>query len=349
VLDRGSCGSTLTEGPAPTAGSAAPWTGPAHLPGRSPAVRTVGYVFAVEPVLVITNAEAGTADAQRLEPALEILRAEASVEVAATSNPGELDGVLHRAGSRRIVVAGGDGSLHAVIAALHRRNELGGRVLGLLPLGTGNDFARSSGIPLDIEEAARLVASGDVRPVDLLVDELGRVVVNNVHVGAGAQASRRATRWKDRLGRVGYGRVNLGKLGYPIGAALAAVKPPFLRLRVEVDGSVVNDLDRPVLMVAVGNGSSVGGGARITPDADPEDRRVDVMISRAIGPLARFGYAARLGRGRHHERDDVVYLRGASVSVSGEEFYASADGEVYGPERSRTWTLRPAAYSMALP
>ena len=75
---------------------------------------------------------------------------------AATSQPGELDSVLHRAGSRRIVVAGGDGSMHAVIAALYRRHDLKAPCIGLLPLGTGNDFARGIGIPLDIEEAARL-------------------------------------------------------------------------------------------------------------------------------------------------------------------------------------------------
>ena len=133
-----------------------------------------GSVPPVDPLLVITNSGAGTADQEALDLALAILRDGASVEVAATSNPGELDGVLHRAGSRRIVVAGGDGSLHAVVSALHRRNELTGKVLGLLPLGTGNDFARSAGIPLDVEGAARLVLDGEVRPVDLIVDETRR-------------------------------------------------------------------------------------------------------------------------------------------------------------------------------
>jgi diacylglycerol kinase family enzyme len=51
----------------------------------------------------------------------------------------------------------------------------------------------------------------------------------------------------------------------------------------------------------------------------------------------------------HHERDDVVYLRGRTVSVGGARFYCSADGEVYGPERHRTWRVEPAAYSMVLP
>ncbi|MEZ5193492.1 MAG: diacylglycerol kinase family protein [Nocardioides sp.] len=85
----------------------------------------------MDPLLVIANAAAGSTDADRLERGLAVLRARASVEVAETGNPGELDGVLHRAGSRRIVVAGGDGSLHAVVAALHRRNDLHGAVLAL--------------------------------------------------------------------------------------------------------------------------------------------------------------------------------------------------------------------------
>lgn len=298
---------------------------------------------------MIRNADAGTADEANLERALAVLRAGTSVEVAATSDPGELNGVLHRAASRRIVVAGGDGSLHAVVAALHRRHELSERVLGLLPLGTGNDFARGQGIPLDPEDAARVLLEGEVRPVDLLVDEVGEVVVNGVHLGAGAEASRHGAVWKQRLGSLGVGRLNLGRLGYPIGAAIAALDPPSLRLRVEVDGEVMVDLDRRVLMVAVGNAPSVGGGTELTPGADPGDGLLDVLVSLATDPLDRLGYAAGVALGRHAERDDVLTARGLSVTVAGEEFWCSADGELYGPERMRTWHLEPAAYRMVLP
>ena len=303
----------------------------------------------MDPLLVITNSDAGTADDEALANALEILRERASVEVQATSKPGELDGVLQRAGSRRIVVAGGDGSLHAVISALYRRHDLEHAVVGLLPMGTGNDFARSLGLPLDPEEAALVIASGEVRRMDLIVDELGEVVVNNVHVGAGAQASRRGARWKDRLGSIGVGRVNLGKLGYPIGAALSAFQPPSVHMHVELDGKIVTDVDRPVLMVAVGNGAHVGGGTELTPEADPEDGKVDVMISHAIGPTAKLGYALHLRRGEHHRRDDVQYLRGSQVTISGDAFWISADGEISGPERQRSWHVEPAAYSFILP
>ena len=298
----------------------------------------------VDPLLVIANSEAGTAEKEALEAAVGVLRAHADVEVCETGNPGELDSVLHRAGSRTIVVAGGDGSLHAVVAALYRRHELAERTLALLPMGTGNDFARTLGIPLDAEEAAAALVGGAHRKMDLLVDELGEVVVNNVHAGASAQASRRGARWKKRLGKV-----KLGILGYPIGAALAAVRPPFVRLRVEVDGAVVADMDRHVLMVAIGNGQTVGGGTEVTPEADPEDGQADVMISYATGPLSRIGYVWEMRKGEHPARDDVTYLRGTEVSVSGEDFWIAADGEINGPERRRTWHVEPAAYTFVVP
>jgi len=294
----------------------------------------------VERLLVITNRDAGTAEL--LDQALTVLRPAAEVEVVATSSPDELDDLLSGGSDRTLVVAGGDGSLHALVAALHRSGHLAGSVLGLIPLGTGNDFARGTGIPLDPAEAAGVVLAGRARDVDLLVDDTDSVVVNNVHVGVGAEASRKADVWKDRFARVG-----LGRLGYPWGAALAALRPASLRLRVEADGEVV--VDGHVLQVALGNGSNVGGGTELNPEADPTDGTIDVVVSRAIGPVARLGYALHLSRGEHHRRDDVLHLSAREVRVTGEPFWCSADGEVDGPVRGRTWRLQPAAYRMLLP
>lgn len=298
----------------------------------------------MDPLLLITNIDAGGGRTEGLEIALEVLREDADVELASTKNPGELDGVLHRAGCRSIVVAGGDGSLHAVISALHRRHELSKRTLGLVPLGTGNDFARTLGIPLDPAEAAGIVLSGSPRRMDLILDELGGVVVNSVHAGASAQASRRGGRWKRRLGPYGF-----GILGYPIGAVIASVRPPFVRLRIEADGSVISDMDQHILMIAVGNGASVGGGTELTPGADPEDGKLDVMVSFATGPWARVAYAWHLRTGDHQERNDVVTVRASQVTISGENFFLSADGEISGPERRRSWHLERGAYSLIVP
>lgn len=297
----------------------------------------------MQPLLLITNPSAGGAPAE-LQRAVDVLEAAASLEVAETSNPGELDSVLHRAGTRTIVVAGGDGSLHAVVSALHKRRELDQRLLGVIPLGTGNDFARGTGLPLDPAEAANVVLNGVPTPTDLLVDEVGNVVVNNVHVGASAQAGRNASKVKEMLSKVG-----LGKLGYPIGTLVSTINPQISRLRIEVDGDVINDVDQRVLMVSIGIGPDVGGGTTLTPGADPGDGRVDVMISRAVSRTAQLGYLLRLGRGDHTDRDDVVTVRGSQVTVSGEQFWTSADGEIDGPERRRTWRLEPGAYRLSRP
>ena len=299
----------------------------------------------MEPLLVITNSAAGSSAEASIDAALDVLRAAGGdVAVESTDDADELDRVLQGAGSRTIVVAGGDGSLHAVVAALHRRDDLAGRTLALLPLGTGNDFARALDLPLEPEGAAAAIVSGRPRPMDILVDENGGVVVNSVHVGASAQASRTGARWKERLGPFG-----LGIIGYPIGAAMAAVNPPFVRLRVEVDGELVADVDKQILMVAVGNGTSVGGGAELTPDADPSDGKADVVILFATAPWARFGFAWHLRRAEHEQRDDVVALRAKKVKVSGEEFWVSADGELSGPETAGSWQVQPSAYSMIVP
>lgn len=293
----------------------------------------------MEPVLLITNVEAGSADSDPLSEALTELRRHTDVEVARTANPGELDGVLQRRGGRRIVMAGGDGSVHAVVAALYRRLELDKAVLALIPLGTGNDFARSTGIPLEPAEAAGLALHGDVRPVDLLVNCAGQVVVNAVHFGIGAEAGRQAGSWKRWLGRA----------GYPVGALIAGFKHHGIRLQVEADGEALADLSRPVIQVAIGNGVTVGGGTEIAPDATVEDGLADVVVSFATTPWAKLGYTLRLKSGSHGEHPDVVMTKASRVAIRGQDFWCNADGEVFGPESNHAWHVEPAAFHMALP
>ena len=257
----------------------------------------------VDPLLLITHADSGHADS--LGTALEVLGEQASVEVCETSNPGELDSILHRAGSRPIVVAGGDGSLHAVIATLHRRNDLAGKTIGLLPMGTGNDFARAVGIPLDPTEAAEALLKSSPRAMDLIVDELGEVVVNGLRLraGTGISSEPRSAR---RL------------LGYPLDLLGSLLGVRTFRLRVEVDGTAVTDVDRQLLSVAI---------------SVPDGGDAEVVLTFASGRLRAL-------------RPEIAVHRGTQVRLAGEEFWISADGEISGPERRRTWHVEPAAYSL---
>lgn len=297
----------------------------------------------MEGLLLISNAGAGTHEDDAVAEAVNVLRKAYDVEQVATEDEDQLEDVLREAGDRVVVVAGGDGSLHAVVNALWRLGRLEKTRLGLLPLGTGNDFARGAGIPLEPADAARVVNGGQAVPIDLIVDDCNRVIVNNAHLGIGADASRAALTWKPRMGRLG-----LGRLGYAIGALSAGLRPDFIEATVTVDGRV---LDRPkrLAQVAIGNGPDVGGGTELIPGADPTSRTITVIVARAVGRWTRAGYMLRLRGGSHHLMKEVERVTGRHVKVEGEEFWLSADGEVTGPHTCMSWELRPAAVRMFLP
>jgi diacylglycerol kinase (ATP) len=292
----------------------------------------------VSGLLMTTNPSAGSHDRAAVEAALEVLRRGSEVEVVESGTPEELEKALRGLGERDLVVAGGDGSLHTVVNALYRLDLLSTTRLGLVPLGTGNDFARGAGVPLDPAEAAGVVAAGHCEPIDLMVDDTGLVIVNNVHLGVGAQASRDATRWKKRLGR----------FGYLIGALVAGIKPHFIRVTVTVDGRDLMQRRR-VAQVAIGNGSSVGGGTELLPGADLGDGLLLVIVSRAMGHLSRLVYAARLRGGTHHLMKEVSRVTGREVTVRGDDFWLTADGELSGPHRQRRWTVLPEGVRLFRP
>lgn len=310
-----------------------------------------GTVRLVNRMVVITNAAAGTNETEAVEAALEVLREVAEVDVVETSSPEELDDVLARAGDlaeRVVVAAGGDGTLHAVVNALHRREALGEVRLGLIPLGTGNDFARGVGIPLDPRESARLIAHGDTVATDLIEDDSGEIVVNNVHLGVGAQASRKAERWKPRFGALGVGR-----LGYVAGALAAGFNPRLLKVVVSVDGDETSGRElargHRVAQVAIGNGSHVGGGTELIPGADPASGQLVVMVSRVRSTWSRLAYLARLRGGTHHMMREVTQVNGERVEVRGEPFHCVSDGEISGPHRQRAWRLRRGVLALYRP
>jgi YegS/Rv2252/BmrU family lipid kinase len=286
-------------------------------------------------VLVITNAAAG--GSARVEAALAVLRsADDDVEVVATETPAECETAVARLGERRVVVCGGDGSVHTIVEALHRAGALD-RPVGLIPLGTGNDLARAIGLPLDPAAAARVVLDGRPRRLDLLVDDTGGVVVNAVHLGVGAEAARQAASLKPRLGR----------LAYLVGGVSAGLAAAGWTLTVRVDGAEL--VSGRVLQVGIGLGQSVGGGSPLTPHSVLDDQQADVVVSQAVGLLARLGYGVRLRRGSHVDRPDVRTARGATVEAEGEPFHYNADGEIHGPAPRRVWTIDPRGWQLIAP
>ena len=299
-------------------------------------------------ILVVTNAAAGTNEQEAVVAALDVLRTDAEVEVAETSTPNELDEVIAGLDGRAVVACGGDGTLHAVVNALARAEVLDSTDFGLIPLGTGNDFARGIGLPLEPDAAAAVVIGGRTVATDLIVDDEGLVVVNNVHLGVGAQASRRAEKWKPRFGKLG-----IGKVGYLVGALDAGLQPRYLKVEVTVDGVVLQGSEltkgHRVAQVAIGNGSDVGGGTALIPGADPEDGKLSVIVSRTRGTWSKVSYMTRLRLGTHNLMKQVTEVTGTEVTVRGERFYCVTDGEIAGPYTHKSWKLHHGALSMFRP
>ena len=291
-------------------------------------------------VLVVTNELAGRAERDAVAAVVAALETVGPVERIECRVEADLDATLDRRGGRTVVVAGGDGSLHTMLGALWRRGEAADCPVGVIPLGTGNDFARGVGIPLDPVEAAKLIISGTPTPVDLITSDGGGVVVNAMHVGVGADAAVRARPLKRRL-----------KIAaFPIGGLLAGLRAPGWRLRIEVDGRAVVSGRTRVLMAGLANAPSIAGGtAVLAPGASVTDGLMDVIVSTSVGPIARAGYALRLLRGTHAGRDDVVHLTGRTLAISGQPFETNTDGELAGPYRRRVWTVQPGAWRCFLP
>lgn len=308
-------------------------------------------------VLAVVNASAGTGRQGPVGRALRALEdGGVPVELAATASAADLDAALGDLGGRRLVVVGGDGSIHAVLRRLLARGALEATgPVGLVPLGTGNDLARSLGLPLDDPAAAAgITLTGRAQGNELVVetaadgvtgdgDEGGALIaVNAAHAGIGVSAALRARTLKPALGR----------LAYPVGALGAGALGGPWHLRVVVDGEQVHDGLRPVAMVALSVGRTIGGGANLSPSATPHDGLVDVVVSTSTGVAARAGYALTMLRGRPVERRDVARVRGRDVvveAVDGDPFVVDTDGELSAPRRRSAWTTLHDAWSVLVP
>ena len=236
-----------------------------------------------------------------------------------------------------MVAAGGDGTLNMLVQHLWAHDLLHQVVLGLLPLGTGNDLARTLGIPLDAEAAATVVVDGRSRPLDFLVDGAGTVAVNAVHGGIGGLVATRAAPLKPLLGR----------MAYVTGAAWTGARTPGWDVRVEVDGGVL--AEGTVLFAGIGNGTTIGGGTVLWPLACPDDGLAEVTVAFAGGIGARLRLAGALRSGDPRRVNGVVMGRGRSVRIDGEAMPYNADGEALVPAPSRIWRVQGRALRVRTP
>lgn len=222
-----------------------------------------------------------------------------------------------------ILAAGGDGTLHQVVNGLmtfreqHPSSPL--PALGIVPLGTGNDFARICGIRNPEILSDRIRAGG--RPTDcgmITTATDKRYFINVASIGMGPDVVRRLERDSRSLG---------ADLTYlrAIVRSFFGYRPEHITL--EDDGGTWSGHIRAL---AVANGECFGSGLRIAPDAQPDDGLLRTFIAGDV-PLATFMYLLmRIRQGRQIFHPKSRYGSGRSIRLSGEGIWMEADGELIG-------------------
>jgi diacylglycerol kinase (ATP) len=272
---------------------------------------------------VIVNPAAGRGVAQRAEPVVaRAFRAQGwSVEVTRTEGPGHGRELAARAaseGARHVVAVGGDGTVHDVANGLLRTP--GEAALGVVPAGSGNDFAKMVGVyghdPM--RAVARLVTATSRR------FDAGRVLdewfVNSVGFGFGPAVVQTRNRMRHLRGFLSY-LVPIVKTFFKFEPPLFDVAAPGFRERGYM------------MMVEVCNGTTAGGSYRFAPDADPADGKMDVCLIRRVS-LPRFLLAIpRVMRGTHVKMREVAIIKTAKLVVRSPEqpLLVHVDGELREP------------------
>ena len=284
--------------------------------------------------LLLSNRTAGSSDDKLVAKIADVLSDGYDVVDASPAGSSELDTVLSSFDGERIIVAGGDGSLHVLINALANLGRLSDVVVGLVPLGTGNDFALGLGLPADPVDAARACLDGTSTAVDLIVADDGEHITNAAHAGIGAVAAERAQTTKPIA----------GQWAYPLGAIQAAVTESGYEVTLRLDDEPI--YEGTMLLTLVANGPCIGGGTRLCTNADPHDGLLDVLVIEALPLLERPGLGLDIQRGTHLERSDVRYWRGHHLEIDGHDINHNRDGELRHALDDVRYTIQPAAWRL---
>ncbi len=256
--------------------------------------------------VLILNRHSGTKGLQvRLGRAVEKLGVREELARVETANAEEAVAAARAAaldGARRVIVAGGDGSVQAVVRGLVSTDVPEGErpELGIVPAGRGNDLVRNYGIPFEPEEALGVaLGSSKTAPLDVglaLIDGAHHVFVNALGIGFDGEVAIHSR------------SVPLGGLGaYAVGIARTFLRGAWpWHLDGEIDSKSI-DLD--VTLLSIGNGGTTGGGFQLTPGAEPGDGKLDACVMGALGRAGIVNVLPRVKKGTHTANPKVSLSR----------------------------------------
>jgi diacylglycerol kinase (ATP) len=252
--------------------------------------------------LVIWNPTAGGGHADDVDERRDALRRmlleqgiEADVFISESEGAAaeRIDAAI-RDGHRTVVAAGGDGTVRSVALRLLDRNV----ALGILPMGTAMNVARSLDIPLELPAAAEAFRTGYERSIDV-AQVRGETFLEIASIGAAAELL------------AGGREAKKGRIGRAIDLLRQGVRNQRTRIRLTLDGQEIRGR---APSIAVANGRFTGRGLELVPEADLDDGRLDVLVFEGFGGLELLLHLARLLLGRANDRRIRRY-RAASVAV----------------------------------
>lgn len=213
-----------------------------------------------------------------------------------------------------VVVMGGDGTLHEVLNGF---SDFENNSLALIPFGTGNDFAESAKIPLNVKKAATLIAENEPKKIDFIEFGSGLRSINAVGMGIDVDVLKTA-----------YSGKNNKKSKYLRSLILCLIRFKSYKYTVKYDGKEEKHCG---LIGAVGNGRQIGGGIRIFPEAKVDDGYLDLLVVDFISRFKTIGAFIKLMLGRINSIKQVTAVRTKAVEFIAEEndYTVQADGELY--------------------
>jgi len=252
--------------------------------------------------------------------------------------PGHLAQAAAEAQESLLVVVGGDGTVNEVVNAVAGSDT----EIAVLPSGTGQDLARSQGIPSDLDEAVRVALEGETRTIDVgrveLADGTSRYFANVGSAGMSGAVARRANAMSKRLG---------GKATF-----FYALTREFLawrNTRVTVELADGDRREGGMHDVIVANGRWHGGGMKLAPDARQDDGLFDVVLIGDVNKLDFLTTAPKLYSGKYLAHPKVELLRSGALAIdAAEPLPLEVDGEPIGTTPAR-FEVVPAALRLRVP
>lgn len=253
-------------------------------------------------VRFLINPRAGRGTGEAHLDRLRVLASRAEAGLIVSRRVEDLAEQARRAaadGVERLLVAGGDGTIHHAIQGLAGTSC----ALGVIPLGTGNDLAGTLGITQDLEVAVQRALRGEVRSIDLA--RAGETFcVGYAGVGFDSEVTRYANQMKILRGPLVY--------AYAVIHTLATFEPPCMKVTYD-DGA----FEGRVMFTVVNNLPRFGGGMRIAPEARIDDGLLDLVIVREISKRQLLAVFPKVYGGRHvgHPAITIVRTRRAEITI----------------------------------